>query len=195
MRIDEHVIQQLQFNMVTSKRACSTPIPRYPASYMLSRQRIVSRDNTSGGAAHDPSGHYMPQQTLFDRDRAVFLVTEADDSFSEEAMLSFYGASRSKELPTLSPINSVTPNRSRDKENSSSVDLVTLLQEQQAMLQKILREQIAMKEQQQDILDKQKERFFGLELNAYITKTLVSHHRTILNCYKGLPGAFERFQR
>ena len=33
------------------------------------------------------------------------------------------------------------------------------------------------------------------QLNAYMTKPLVSHHRTLLKCYKGLPGAFERFQK
>ena len=28
-----------------------------------------------------------------------------------------------------------------------------------------------------------------------MTKTLVSHHRTLLKCCKGLPGAFERFRK
>ena len=30
---------------------------------------------------------------------------------------------------------------------------------------------------------------------TYITKTVVSHHRTLLKCYKGLPGALELLQR
>lgn len=134
----------------------------------------MQRKQTSG-AARDRPLHYLPNQGLFDRDDALAFLTDdghdENDQFEEdEETLSFYSTpnSRSQRSASSTPrSSSQSPLGESPFQNlqrgycehtqNASLDVIALLQEQQAMLQKVVKQQEAMQKQQQDILKKQKE--------------------------------------
>ena len=152
-----------------SARLSSTPKARYPRSSSCRQKRPMPRKSTTGLV---PS-HYLPNQSLFDRDSVLDFITDDDHDLQEEEYdpketsdhLSFYStpASRSRSPLGESFHNcDISQHHSLDHDplaqtGGTTIDIVVLLQEQQALLKKVVTQQESMQKQQQHILQKQKE--------------------------------------
>ena len=99
----------------------------------------------------------MPRQGLFEGERVLDLLDEHDDVSSDE------GVSHPQFYPD--PAGVATPNQSYNNFNDSPVlppreppamNFVSLFQEQQAMLQTVIKQQQNMLKQQEQIIEKQK---------------------------------------
>ena len=108
--------------------------------------------------------HYLPRETLFE---SIF-DNSPDEDRSRDGNMSFYSAADVDDHSTSSPLQEAGTSYDNDDRMlpQQHFDVVGLLQEQQAMLQKILMDQGNMQKQQDRIISKQKlfeEKFNNLE--------------------------------